>query len=364
MICIFFTTFTAFRHAFYETFLHIHIVLVALILGALWVHLKHIPPLILVKVIIAIWVVERLIRFFTLVYRNLAVGGRNTNALVETLPGDAMRITLRLARPFRFKPGQHVFLTLPTVGLWTNHPFSLAWSEDPESTPLSARSSSDPEKGMVALASPISKTIGNLTCEPATISIIIRRRGGFTERLYRKTLTSPRGQLSLPALVEGPYGGLNVLDSYGTVMLVAGGVGITHQVPYIRHLVYGYSNGTIASRRVLLVWIIRSPEHLEWIRPWMTEILALPQRRDVLRVMLFVTRPTSPKEIRSPSATVQMFPGKPNVGTLVELECREQIGAMAVGVCGPGGLGDDVREAIRGVQQRRNVDLIEESFGW
>ncbi len=42
----------------------------------------------------------------------------------------------------------------------------------------------------------------------------------------------------------------------------------------------------------------------------MTEILAMEKRRDILKILLFVTRPKSTKEIHSPSATVQMFPGR------------------------------------------------------
>jgi hypothetical protein len=96
----------------------------------------------------------------------------------------------------------------------------------------------------------------------------------------------------------------------------------------------------------------------------MTTILAMPKRRDVLRIQLFVTRPRSTKEIHSPSSTVQMFPGKPNVDALVEMESREQIGGMGVSVCGPGGLGDDVRAAVRRRQRVRNIDFLEEAFGW
>lgn len=105
-------------------------------------------------------------------------------------------------------------------------------------------------------------------------------------------------------------------------------------------------------------------EHLEWIRPWMTEILAMDKRRDVLRILLFVTRPRSTKEIHSPSATVQMFPGRPNVETLIGLEAENQVGAMAVTVCGTGSLSDDVRRAVRRRQTSSNIDLIEESFSW
>lgn len=96
----------------------------------------------------------------------------------------------------------------------------------------------------------------------------------------------------------------------------------------------------------------------------MTTILSMPGRRNVLRIQLFVTRPRSTKEIHSPSSTVQMFPGKPNVDALVETESREQVGAMGVSVCGPGGLGDDVRSAVRSMQGRRNVDFLEQTFGW
>ncbi len=49
---------------------------------------------------------------------------------------------------------------------------------------------------------------------------------------------------------------------------------------------------------------------------------------------------------------------------LVETESREQVGAMGVSVCGPGGLGDDVRRAVRRRQGVRNVDFLDQGFGW
>ena len=66
-------------------------------------------------------------------------------------------------------------------------------------------------------------------------------------------------------LANGPtphllfLGGHHNLDSYGTVMLFAAGIGITHQVPYVRSLVTGYANNTVACRKLTLVWIIQSP---------------------------------------------------------------------------------------------------------
>lgn len=358
MCTIILTSWTAFRHAFYETFLHIHIALVSLIMAALWVHLAGLPQATYVKAVISIWVIERLIRLSSLIYRNASRAG--TNADVEVLPGDAMRITLHLTRPWVFKPGQYLFLTIPSVGLWTSHPFSIAWSDAP---PQHLPSSRDLEKGP-RTSQTTAQTTDTLALPQTSVSLIIRRRAGFTEHLYRKAFENPNHHISLPALTEGPYGTTHPLHSYGTVILFAGGVGITHQVTFIRDLLAGYTSGTVATRRVALIWIIQAPEHLEWIRPWMTTILSMPGRRDVVRIRLFVTRPRSTKEIHSPSSTVQMFPGKPNVDALVEMESREQVGAMAVSVCGPGGLSDDVRAAVRRRQGVRNVDFFEEGFGW
>jgi len=59
-----------------------------------------------------------------------------------------------------------------------------------------------------------------------------------------------------------------------------------------------------------------------------------------------------------------MFPGRPNIKLIMEGEVKEQCGAMAVTVCGPGGLADNVREAVLGVQEDGVVDFIEESFTW
>ncbi|PYH87767.1 ferric-chelate reductase [Aspergillus ellipticus CBS 707.79] len=336
------------RHAFYETFLHLHLVLVAVSFAFLWIHLDGMVSQNYLLVAVVFWALERAARIFIVLYRNC--GRESTTAHVETLPGDAMRITLKMARPWTFKPGQHIYLYIPAVGWWTCHPFSVGWSESEEFTAE--------EKGIPMTQQDM------LGLQKTTISLLVRRRTGFTEKLFQRAQRSTGGRVSLKAFAEGPYGSIHSMDSYGTVMLFAGGVGITHQVPFVRHLVQGHADGTVAARRVTLVWIIQSPEHLEWIRPWMTSILAMDRRREVLRIMLFITRPRNTKEIQSPSATVQMFPGRPNVDTLVGMEVENQVGAMGVLVCGNGGLSDDVRRVCRKRQDRTQVDFVEESFTW
>lgn len=350
MVAITFQSLSFVRHAFYETFKYLHIMLAILVLVGIWYHLKladlHQTKYLIVAIVI--WALERTIRVLLVLYRNVGRGG--TKALLEALPGNAVRVTLDVARPWTFTPGQHAYLYMPSIGLFTSHPFSVAWSQE-EEDPLAGDGLAVGRQDVLA----IRKT---------TMSFVIRARTGFTNTLLQKAEAAPEGKMFTRCFVEGPYGGAHLMRSYGTVVLFAGGIGITHQVPHVRDLVTGYANGTVAARKVLLVWIIQSPEHLEWIRPWMTEILAMDKRRDILRIMLFISRPRSTKEIHSPSATVQMFPGRPNIETLLDMEVENQIGAMGVSVCGSGSLSDDVRSAARSRQHKSNIDFIEEAFTW
>ncbi|KAI8634805.1 ferric reductase like transmembrane component-domain-containing protein [Xylariaceae sp. FL1651] len=337
------------RHAFYEVFKIMHILLAVLAIVGLWYHLNigHLSQLKWLIAVVPLWVGDRFLRFARIIYHNVGKGG--TQTLVEALPGNAVRVTVTMARPWNFLPGQHAYLYMPTISFWQSHPFSLAWSEEAEN--LNADKLAMNRQDILAM-------------RKTSMSFVIRARTGMTSTLYQRAAASPDGRLVTRCLVEGPYGGEKMLDSYGTVMLFAGGVGITHAVPHVRHLVAGFANGTVATRKVVLVWIIQSPEHLEWIRPWMTQILAMDRRREILRIMLFVSRPRSTKEIHSPSSTVQMFPGRPNIDTLMGMEMEQQVGMMGVTVCGPGALSDEVRLAVRGKQYEGAIEFIEEAFSW
>lgn len=340
------------RHAWYETFKVLHIAGAIVAIYGLHLHLAfkfeaYYKWLCYLWTAIALWCFDRSCRFLRILSSHAF--GSKSRTVVEALPGNSIRLTITLARPWTVRPGQHAYLYLPAISYWQSHPFSVAWIdgvEDPKAERLATT-----QQDLVAM-------------QQMRVSFIIRGRTGVTNSLYQKASVAPGGRLETTCFAEGPYGGHHSFDSYGTVVLFAGGVGITHPVPYIKHLINGYNEGTVATRRILLVWTIQSPEHLEWIRPWMTEILAMQNRRDVLRIMLFVSQPRSSKEIHSPSSTVQMFPGRPNIGTLLAMEQEHQVGAMVVTVCGPGALSDEVRRAVRGRQDRSSIDFIEEAFTW
>lgn len=292
---------SALRHAFYETFVHLHVVLVILVLVFLWFHLDGFSPRSYLLATVIVWCTMRFLRLVTFIKCNL--GREGTKATVEVLPGEAVRLSISTARQVHARPGSYIYLYIPSVGLWTSHPFSIAWSDS--EVPLSRTTSgSIYDEKIPAKDSEVDPRSRQI------LSAVIRQRTGFTDLLYQKAKKAGAydgTQLTLNAFVEAGYGIYqSVLSSCGTVMLFAAGVGVTHQIPYVRHLVEGYAAGTVAVRKVVLVWVTQSPEHLEWIRPWMTQILAMEKRREVLQIKLFITQPKHGREVTSPSATVQM----------------------------------------------------------
>ncbi|KAI9849879.1 MAG: hypothetical protein M1837_000093 [Sclerophora amabilis] len=354
---------SAIRHAFYETFLHIHqLAAVGAIFGTYYhLHLHGISQLMFVQLAIIAWAADRLIRFVRMVYRCYDFKNGWSTVLVEALPGEACRVTFDLRRPWTFKAGCHVYAYIPRVSLHQSHPFSLAWKHD---EPVFSSSSSIAKGDDLEKLPSMQVDYDNPTRYTTSVSVVISRRTGMTASLYERAIASPDGRFVTRGAVEGPYGGLDSLHSYGTIVLFAGGVGITHQIGHVRELLAGYDNGTVAARKITLVWTVRNTENLEWVRPWMDVILQMRSRREVLKVILFVTRPKSPREVISPSATVQMYPGRPDAQSIIDKEIEQRVGAMAVTVCGPGSLADSVRHAARRRVDIASLDFIEEAFTW
>ncbi|TVY52442.1 Ferric reductase transmembrane component 3 [Lachnellula cervina] len=346
------------RHAFYETFLTVHILLALTAILGTWIHCEvaKLPQLPIIKAVFILWVLDRVARMARLAYLNYSLKAKAwTSATVVPMSGGASRVTLHLPRHLNVKPGTHAYLRFAGLNTWDSHPFSIAWVEH---KPIHEETLPTQEK-----ETPGEKQLR----EPETttdVSFVIHAQTGMTKTLYdRATRCLPR-QLTLSAAMEGPYGGHHSLDSYGHVVLFAGSSGITHQIPFVQHLIQGFNDGTVATRRITLIWIIRDSEHLEWVREWMDLVLKMPRRREILQVKLYVTRPKNPRDIISPSSTVQMSAGRPKIGHILREEVTAQKGAMCVTVCGPGGLADNVREVVREVQDVSVVDFIEESFTW
>lgn len=282
------------RHAFYETFLAGHIVAAVIAVMGVYYHLKLKPELVeylkYILIVIAIWSYERIFRIFRLIYRNIA-WKKCTKIRVEILPADAVRVTISIPRPWNFRAGQHLYLYVPRVGMWQSHPFTIVWGAT-HKVPKYLVDRDEDEK--IAFHKEDLAEV-----DETTLSLLIAKRTGFTEKLYNFVDNCPERTVKMFAMVEGPYGKfilrrpeparltcgkgkIDTLGSYGTVLLVAGGVGITHPVPFIRDLVAGYADGIVATRRVVLVWVIQSQGPLppSFTKPHLLTPALRPSRMD------------------------------------------------------------------------------------
>lgn len=207
-----------------------------------------------------------------------------------------------------------------------------------------------------------------------TMHFIISKHSGFTKALCNaaeKTKDSgekgERASLQVMGMFEGPYGGYHTYDSYGTSLFVAGGVGITHCIGYVKHLLQGYNKGIVAMQKIKLVWVVRKVENIEWVTDWLEEILRMPYVRQIVEIDIYITRPSEAAISSSWSGrggVVNLYVGRPDFEVIVEKVVRRQIGAMAVNVCGGGGVSDSVRAATRKFVDVVALDFSEESFSW
>ncbi|KAE9364460.1 putative ferric-chelate reductase [Stipitochalara longipes BDJ] len=111
---------------------------------------------------------------------------------------------------FDWTPGEHCFLRFTSFGLLqaiSAHPFTICSS--PSMQPN----------------------------EQSELVFYIRHQGGFTARLYQYALEQPG--VSVPVLVDGPYGGIN-LQKYNDadhLLVIAGGSGAGWCLPFIERFI-------------------------------------------------------------------------------------------------------------------------------
>jgi NAD(P)H-flavin reductase len=132
---------------------------------------------------------------------------------------NVLRLDVSVPRPWRVKAGQSILLSIPRLGVLTGvrgHPFTISWWHRDR-------------KGL-------------------TLSLLVQRRAGFTAALDRHV------KRQLLAFIDGPYSAPHNFGEYGTVVMLASGIGIAGHMPYIKELISGYNSCEVRTRRVLVVW--------------------------------------------------------------------------------------------------------------
>ncbi|KAH8109484.1 ferric reductase like transmembrane component-domain-containing protein [Phellopilus nigrolimitatus] len=192
-------------------------------------------------------------------------------------------------------------------------------------------------------------------------------------------------QREMRVLAEGPYGGYGdmVFASYSSAMLVAGGSGVTFALSQAEELVQAVHAGKSAIKFIELVWITQDAGSLAPLVPAFSALIEVmaPVPGVVLNISVFYSRASAKAIEKSAAERVAAFapalsvhPGRPALPkTLVKFArltaALQRTRGVAIGVCGPIELVEDVRRAARVIDGELRsacggVELHEEVFGW
>lgn len=225
---------------------------------------------------------------------------RLAKARLYALPGSSTTIVTISALKSGWRPGQHVRIRIPALGGrhgFEGHPFTISSASNGE--------------GMVLMC----KNAGDWT----------NRLFNFSRALEASISEPEEGAgRNVTIIIEGPYGGTGntMLSSFSSLVLIAGGSGITHALAIAHDLLKRSPTGAVRARRVDLVWMVKIEQEA---KPLMATLLELVsdakswedasiegQRRQAnyasptaLRIQIFVTRcPASSPLTLVPDVTV------------------------------------------------------------
>jgi ferredoxin-NADP reductase len=263
------------RRLYYEFFVHSHILTGVLFIGLLFWHCANqLTSWHYLYATIAIW-------FFSLLYRtfyrtNLIRCPRGELASLIPVSDSGVKVTIPTT--LRWTAGQHVFIRIPSIAPLDNHPFTVASVAAPD------------------------KDVNDLI-------LVFKPQSGFTRRLHSLATLDP--ERTYAAFLDGPYGGLSrKLESFETVLLVAGGSGITPIIGHLHHLAHKIRRKEAVTRDIRIIWTVKHFYAFEWFKDEISVISrGLP--RNSLLVQYFVTQETPVALPTGPVSATLQWPGTP-----------------------------------------------------
>lgn len=230
------------RRKFYEVFVLVHVPVSIVFLGMLFWHChNYLTSWNYLWATTAIWLASYVMRLFHLNWTNpfRVSWGIGEEAAVTVLHENAVKVTI--PTQVRWKPGQYVYLRMPGISFFENHPFTIAslCSEDYPSE------YGENHRDMV---------------------VVFRPFGGFTKKVLESALDHGPWW-TYRAFIDGPYGGMRrSMDSFDHVVLIAGGTGITAIVSQLLDLIKRMRDGKAVTKHIHLVWAMKRPETMEWFK--------------------------------------------------------------------------------------------------
>lgn len=230
------------RQRAYELFVTLHVPVAIVFLAMMFWHCNnYLTSWHYLFSTLAIWVLSYFVRLF---YLNWTRPGRlswliGDEAAVTLMPENAIKITI--PTQVRWRPGQYIYLRMPGISVFENHPFTIASLCD-EDFP------SEYGEGYRDMV------------------IVFRPFGGFTRKVREAALEHGPWH-TYRAFVDGPYGGMQRrIEAFDDVVLIAGGSGITAIISQLLTLIKKMRDGKAVTRKVHVIWALKRPETMEWFK--------------------------------------------------------------------------------------------------
>lgn len=203
------------------------------------------------------------IRGLRVLYRNFVFGRRLPTANIRTGPEDhTLLVSINVSRHWKVRAGQYIYIWMPVAGIFQSHPFSVIWWDDELIWLLI-----QPRHGLTGKMQALS---GGLWTHYAVNRSTTARKYDYRDNGPYTTV-----------LVDGPYGHQQDLQPYGTVLIIATGIGIAAQLPYIKELLNGCYNGETKTRRISVFWEKERKGDHDCIADWWDELLLLDRDKRV-----------------------------------------------------------------------------------
>jgi len=261
-----------------------------------------------------------------------------SKATITVLVDNAVTVSVEIPNvKGNWRAGQHVFIRFLALAPWQCHPFTVASVE-----------------------------------EDGQLVLIISKKSGLTGKLYRKCEKRQNMEWNTRVLIDGPYGGPpRDPAAFNSVVLCAGGVGVTFTLPILKDLVQRIQDeGKIRCSHVVFIWTVRSEKQLDWIK---TELLRCASVDETaVQIHLYVTDPKlsfGDKDVLAPNVTVDYQ--RPKLGKILEGTLERNQGSLCAMGCGPtpmiASLSNECarlqKEVIAG-NSSGEIFLHVETFGW
>jgi hypothetical protein len=339
----------------YRVFYTIHVVGATLLLPLLYFHVHH----------VRIFVIEcACVLFLNVLLRTLNTA-KYSGSLSLLSGTNLVQVTVPLSGPTKqWRPGQHVYL----------HPPSSSDSK------LPSRLRTNPF------------TIASLPKKDGQLLLVARTLNGNTRSLASAARSAEMkdGLDSSTLTIEGPYGisaHLPDFSKFDRVLLVAGGVGATFIIPLWRHILDSRRNGHLPKDGdIRLVWSVRKLAETGWAFPPTSieagskasfsigeekEIFvtgaksaAASSSHDSIELAETDTLVDADDEKQLLDQGIVIKHNRPNLREVVDETFSGHVGNIAVLVCGPVGMGRQLRfEVGRWVKRGKSVYYHAEIFG-